>query len=262
MKKQFLSIILAAAVLASAGFMLAACADDDVADAGTTEETEATAVNDSTEAPETLSSVSVDETQSETVETKAQTVNTWTDGALSLNMDLIADYGLNFDELKAKYGKVTRYYGPEGGTAYGFERGYGDYICGDISRIVDWVEDETLIGGKYAVIEGDTTCYSVLNLSVSDLFKGDFSTLTVEDIASIPGITYERTTMSDVYDPGMYYSGFKYDGFWHEHGTTISIRHEKENEITSSSELDIFTWAAYDTESETVGTTAQTVQQN
>ncbi len=173
-------------------------------------------------------------------------------GTLSLNTNLISDYGRDFDELTEKYGKVTHYKSPGGGTYYKFESGYGYYCCGDVNRVVDWIYDENLTDETgsnrkcYAVVEGDTTCYSIDEITAGDLFSQSFGTLTAEDISAIPGITFLYTSEDILnYDINpRYCMAFKYSGF-NNGKTCILIYTEKENEVTPGSEVSIFTNAPY-----------------
>ncbi len=168
------------------------------------------------------------------------------ENTLELNSELFSDYGLTFDELVNKYGKVTHYNSPSGGTYYKFENGYGYYCCGDVNRIVDWVYDEGVVNetgsgsSSYAVVEGDTTCYSIDDIAITDLITDSFTVLTVEEFSNIPGIIYINTEES-YFNPGEYYSTFNYEPFGNEK-TILTIYHGKsQNEIISEAIADIFT---------------------
>ncbi|MCI8590048.1 MAG: hypothetical protein HFE77_04985 [Clostridiales bacterium] len=148
---------------------------------------------------------------------------------LQLNMDLLNDIGLTYDQLTEKYGEVNGFGRPHGGFGYRFENGYGNYIfnandvlkegsntyfrknyINDLSTLICESHPHDEQGDYIPLPKENSQCHHIEYIKSKNLFINAPDSISIYDIQNIEGITYYITEEDELY--GDYYTAFDYQG--------------------------------------------------
>jgi hypothetical protein len=149
-----------------------------------------------------------------------------------LNLDLLSDIGLTFEEIKAKRGGIVHAFTEGGGITFRFECGLGDYhwVLEDIDYVVDdngyWIME--LIHPKY-----DAVCKMITWIRPKNLFLGLTYPINVSDIEEIYDVKCINTTFLNNYDGWDYGSLLLYRDMY------VSILTSEEDIVEQNSRVDV-----------------------
>ncbi|MCI8590046.1 MAG: hypothetical protein HFE77_04975 [Clostridiales bacterium] len=182
---------------------------------------------------------------------------------LQLNMDLLNDIGLTYDQLTEKYGELIKYNSPHGGYAYNFKNGHGSYNFYGADVLIAnsaytyynklYITKQNNIyynhipnddqGDFIPIPKEDAECCSIEDIKATDIFVNVTDTVLISDIKNIDGMivksdTHEHALDFDPPTPGApkYVSSFQLKGYDH---IIITFSHENFDSIDSDSILDL-----------------------
>jgi len=200
----------------------------------TTSGTETSYVSTKTEkVAETTPTVSETESQ---IETSSESV-----GEKKLNLDLLSDIGLTYEEIREKRGVQLWAFVESGGVIYGFEHGYGGYGWGfddlDYGRELlsgesfplPWSDENGyLINEKAPLPKNQIKCGFMWYVQAKDLFIGLDQPATTSEIEEIYSVEHFKPEDAEIYGYG---TNFTYEDKF------IWIIAEKEGIVTPDSYL-------------------------
>jgi hypothetical protein len=155
-----------------------------------------------------------------------------------LNLDLLSDIGLNYDEIAGKRGKRLDIFSDAGGFSYLFKNGSGTYGW-PISAVYEegnWPKDAN---GNFIKIEdlpkpnAEKKCGIIKNIKTENLLLGITNAMTVSEIEKIYGIKCVDTKSADGWNGWKYVSTFLYGDI------EINIYTNEEGKIALDSEVDL-----------------------
>ncbi|NLJ58501.1 MAG: hypothetical protein GX339_06620 [Tissierellia bacterium] len=202
----------------------------------TTSETESKTSSVSTEKESAVeTTLSVPETQSKT-ETTVEPVN-----EKKLNLDLLSDIGLTYEEIKAKRGERTDVYVWKGNMFYSFKDGYGGYAWGlneldygqellsGESFLLPRNENGDLIISDTPSPKLDSKCFLIQYAQVKDLFLGLDQSVNTSELEQLYLVKHKEDGW-DAHD-STYFSFFMYEDKY------ICVQAESEGIVTPDSYL-------------------------
>jgi len=128
------------------------------------------------------------------------------------NEELLADIGLTFEKMKAKYGEVISFQNIDYGIHYTFEKGYGQYFFKGKDDTNNTKTAFTSDGTEYPIPSEDSVCLSIINITASDVLSGDFDNMQIYDVGNIKGVLIQSLLDTEVHDDNRFCATLSYEG--------------------------------------------------
>ena len=161
---------------------------------------------------------------------------------MKLNLDLLSDLGLTYDELREKRGEVTKAVVLPGGVGYIFEKGYGSYAwgTGDISWDFPTPRDKN---GNFILDElpppkEQIQIGGIWHVQAKDLFLGLSQSVGASEIGKMYNlkIEYESVDEEDIYE-GFYSYSFSCN--YEDRTVNISVYTKEIGKINLDSRVNV-----------------------
>lgn len=164
---------------------------------------------------------------------------------LTINEDLFSDYGLSFDEIASKRGKVIHACKPFGGRSYEFENGYGGYHWSGLGYADwEWIEGRGFNLDTLTYPEPEDLCRGIDCRDLYKMFNEHFDRILVKALGNVEGLTYLETRPTyGRYSSYEWVSDFRYSRFPE---VTLSIFHAEEEYAHRTSCMRFIRWADQD----------------
>lgn len=173
-----------------------------------------------------IAPVSSDNVSSETSETSESGEPST---VIGISDEVVWGMGKSFDEITERYGNVAS----GNHNVYTFENGYGRYVWD--SKGIDLQQPDRAI--NIEIVRGNGGCLRIDNIKPSDLFGGEFTSVSFEELAENgfePGPVDES--------PYTMYDGFRFRAFTHpsyENITFVALYSEETGVIDDKASITI-----------------------